>query len=66
MWRPKNILLPLNADAGSAHTRRGDHHVPWLTLAGIVTTFVVLAVAAALIPASKVLRDAQPAAAAVD
>jgi putative ABC transport system permease protein len=32
--------------------------VPWLTLAGIVITCVVLAVAAALIPASKVLRDA--------
>lgn len=40
--------------------------VPWLTLAGIVITCVVLAVAAALIPASKVLRDAQPAAAAAD
>ena len=40
--------------------------VPWFTLAGIVITCVVLAVAAALIPASKVLRDAQPAAAAVD
>jgi putative ABC transport system permease protein len=40
--------------------------VPWLTLAGIVITSVVLAVAAALIPASKVLRDAQPAAAAAD
>ena len=40
--------------------------VPWLTLAGIVITCVVLAVAAALIPASKVLRDAQPAAAAVE
>ena len=40
--------------------------VPWLTLAGIVITCLVLAVAAALIPASKVLRDAQPAAAAAD
>jgi putative ABC transport system permease protein len=40
--------------------------VPWLTLAGIIITCVVLAVTAALIPASKVLRDAQPAAAAAD
>ena len=27
-WRPKKILLPLDADAGSTHTRRGDHHGP--------------------------------------
>lgn len=38
--------------------------VPWLTLAAIVAACVALAVAAALVPANRVLRDAQPSAAA--
>lgn len=37
--------------------------IPWLTLAAIVAACVTLAVAAALVPANRVLRDAQPAAA---
>jgi putative ABC transport system permease protein len=40
--------------------------VPWLTLGGIVVACVALAVAAALVPAGRVLREAQPSAAAVD
>ena len=40
--------------------------VPWLTLAGIAIVSVVLAVAAALVPATRVLRDAPPSAATVD
>jgi putative ABC transport system permease protein len=40
--------------------------VPWLTLGAIVIACVGLAVAGALIPAMRVLRDAEPSSAALD
>ncbi|MGH3480308.1 MAG: FtsX-like permease family protein, partial [Nocardioidaceae bacterium] len=40
--------------------------IPWVTLSAIVVACVALTVVGALVPASRVLRDAQPLVAAAD